>query len=161
MEAQNNILSVLGLFHCVHFHLFIVKGDKTLKVCLRPSGSRFHGVIERTCLLHGTSLHKIPAVWQKGIGKGVHTLVLQMVRLQTGTQKGNADHIILDVMSVFAVIQKADAVISLGEVSKTVGNALKSGLIPACVPVVWAPHIAVLYIIGCIGGADIHRESSL
>ena len=63
----------------------------------------------------------------EGIGKGVHTLVLQMVRLQTGTQKGNADHIILDVMSVFAVIQKADAVISLGEVSKTMGNALKSG----------------------------------
>ena len=91
----------------------------------------------------------------------MEALILEVIRMSCRLEKADTQHIIFNVMAVFAVVEKADAVISLGKVRPAVGNALESCLIPACIPVVRTSYITVLDIIGCIGLPDVHREGSL
>ena len=57
--------------------------------------------------------HKVSCMGQESISKLMGAQILKMIRLKAGTKKGQTHHIVLNVVSVLAVIQEGCAVVSL------------------------------------------------
>src|SRR5699024_7419155 len=98
-------------------------------------GHHIGGLVELVALVGRGGLFPGLAVGVEGIGEGVHLHVGVGVGLDAALEERQADDAVFDAVAVLAVVEQADAVVTLGEVHPLLGAALKAGLVPGGVGV--------------------------
>src|SRR5215207_7618969 len=100
-------------------------------------------------------------MWIQAIFESVFTYVSHGVRQGGGTQQSDPHHVVVNIMSIFAVVQEADAIVSFAQIHPLMGAGLEARPIPACIAMSGALYIAPLNFICCLWGKQIHREGDL
>jgi hypothetical protein len=107
------------------------------------------------------SLAPIACVGQQAVGEKVLPAIRRLVRLDGGLDQGQAQHVILHIVAVLAVIQQADTVIAFGKIHPLMAQGFEASVVPTGVPMGRPFDIPKLDIVGSSGGAQIDREGDL
>src|SRR6266498_1292185 len=74
-------------------------------------------------------------------------------------QQRNSHYIVMDVMSIFAVVQETDTVVAFTQIHPFVRASLEACPVPAGVAMGGTLHVSPLDFIGCLRCKNIYRES--
>ena len=160
VHAQNQLVAVLGLLDRVEVDVI----GRTQEGGERVAGHvrrRAHREIQLDALLDDVALRHGAGVGQQRVGELVMAHVALGARVLARLEQRDVHHVVLDGMAVLAVVQQRHAVALLGQIGPLVGDDLEAGVVPAGVEVGRALHVAVLDVVGRLGGADVHREARL
>ena len=97
---------------------------------------------------------------QQTVSEAVLSSVSPRIRVGRIAQQADADDVVSDVVSVFAVVEQADVVIAFTEVYLLLGTGLKEGPVPARVAMRWPLYVAPRDLVGGYWRKDLDGKAA-
>lgn len=161
IHTHNGTIAILGAFDGFQHHIGCIQSGKAEAFARLSALHSQRGLVQEERLRHRAGCLPFFGVRINGVCEMVNFLIRGRIRLNAGLDQGQPNHRILDGMTVLAVVQHTDAVMSFAQVHPLLTAAFKACAIPAGVGVRLAGQVAVLDFKRSFVSMDIYREVNL
>ncbi|MNP28999.1 hypothetical protein D3C76_1220040 [compost metagenome] len=129
METDNQVVAVFRFFHGIDDDVRTAAGMKQRerRRVGRPSRRGVHRLIQQCRGLYRAAFGPMPLMRIQGIRKFMLAAIGLRIRVSCRFQQRQANHIVLDVMAVFAIIQQTDPIPVLRQIDPLMTHRFKPG----------------------------------